>query len=99
MRKKKTPKFKKLRSPVDLIGKTLELPSSAIARDGKTEIIGNREATVDGCRCVVEYSDVRITLNNGCGNITFVGTDLEITSLGCRVAVIRGVIASVEFSI
>lgn len=84
---------------VDLLGRALEVPSAALGRDGKIELIGNREATVDGCRCVVEYGEARITLNIGRGNITFHGSDLEITSLSDRIAVIRGLIGRIEFSL
>lgn len=96
---RKMPKLNKKTTKVDLIGKTLELPTSAIGRDGKIEMIGNKEATVDGCRCVVEYSDIKITLNIGSGNVTFIGSDLEISSLSAGVAVVRGIVASVEFFI
>ena len=86
-------------SKIDLIGRTLEVPSAAILRDAKTELIGNREATVDGCRCVAAYSDTKITLNIGRGCISFLGSGLEISSLSGNVAVISGLIATVEFSL
>lgn len=92
-------KPKRKGAAVDFFGRALEVPSSALGSDGKTEIIGNREATVDGCRCVVEYGSDKITLNIGRGNISFFGSDLEIASLQGWVAVIKGIIVRVEFSL
>ena len=102
MKKKSRRKYcppEKPRSKIDLIGRTLEVPSAALLRDAKTELIGNREATVDGCRCVAEYSDTKITLNIRKGCVSFLGSGLEISSLGGNVAVISGLIATVEFSL
>lgn len=84
---------------VDLIGRALEVPSAAFGGDSKIELIGNTEATVDGCRCVVEYNDTKIILNIGRGNLSFHGSDLEIASLNDRIAVVRGLIARMEFAL
>ena len=99
MKKRKLPKLKKCRDAIDFLGRSLELPENAIAKMGKTELIGNREATVDGCRCVVDYSNEKIVLNIGSGNIKFCGSDLIITTLSGNIAVIKGLIASIEFNI
>lgn len=90
---------KRSKCSMDFLGRALDIPVCAISSQGKTEIIGNNEASVDGCRCVAEYYDNKISLNIGRGNITFIGSDLEITSLQGSVATIRGIIARVEFSL
>ena len=99
MKKRKLPKLPKCREAIDFLGRSLELPESAIAKMGKTELIGNCEATVDGCRCVVEYSDEKIIFNIGKGNIKFCGSELVITTLSGNIAAIKGIISSVEFVI
>ena len=76
---------------------SLGVPLAAIARCPKIELIGNREATVDGCRGVAEYGDAAIRLNISGGSICFFGTDLQITCLYSNEATIKGFICNVEF--
>ena len=61
------------------------------------EIFGNKEATVEGCKGVLQYDDGIIRLNTGKYTVRFTGVNLSMTSLGFEQAVIKGRIMEVEF--
>ena len=98
MRKKNKTSLRPPRSKVDFIGQALELPPGALGKGAHIELSSNREATVDGCRGVMEYEESRIKLNIGTGTVTFSGRSLEITNLLGSQAVIAGFITGLEFT-
>ncbi len=63
-----------------------------------TEILSNREVTIDGCKGVSEYTECYISLDTSDGVITVNGRDLRIRYLSTSAVVIAGTVASVEFS-
>ena len=75
------------------------VPLAALSSCPKIELIGNREAVVDGCRGVAEYSDNVIRLNISGGSICFFGSNLEITCLYSNEATLKGIITNIEFCI
>ena len=97
-KKKGRLRLEKPRSKVDLIGRALELPPGALGKGAHIELSSNREATVDGCKGVMEYEQERIRLNIGTGSVTFTGRSLEITNLMGSQAVIAGFITGLEFT-
>lgn len=62
-------------------------------------VISNREASVDGCRGVVDYYDDRIKLSIQGGSVTFFGQGLHITSFTENSAVISGRLQNIEFQV
>lgn len=60
-------------------------------------ISGNREASVEGCRGVVDYYDNLIRIKIQGGTIIFTGNSLEIVNMTDESALIKGAINSVEF--
>lgn len=91
-------RLEKPRSKLDLLGKALELPPGALGKGAHIELSCNREATVDGCKGVMEYEEDRIKLNIGAGSVTFTGRGLQITNLLGAQAVIAGYITGLEFT-
>ena len=75
----------------------MEMPMEAFSRNAKIELISNREATVDGCRGVLEYSGEQIRLNIGNITVRFSGRNLELRSLNVHEAVITGFIVAIDF--
>ena len=59
----------------------------------------NREASVDGCRGVVDYYDDRIKLSIQGGSVTFFGQGLHITSFTENSAVLSGRLQNIEFQV
>lgn len=73
------------------------VPLAAMGGCPRIELIGNSEASVDGCRGVAEYGSELIRFNISGGSIAFTGDGLEIICLAGDQATLRGRIISVEF--
>ena len=67
----------------------------------KMEIIGDFEATLHGCKRIIQYSPEKIKLEvkKKGGTVTFEGSELVCTSFFVGAVVIEGKIERVEFSI
>ncbi len=80
------------------LSKTFEMPENVFSGGAQMEILGNREAIVDGCKGVIEYDDEIIRLSTGNMIVCFRGVGLEIKGLTASNAVISGMITAIEFS-
>ena len=61
------------------------------------ELFGNREAIVNECRGILEYSESRIKLNLGKISVLFTGSNLCMKEYGSSFASVSGDIMTVEF--
>lgn len=75
----------------------LGLPRTLVAGLNYMEMLGNREAVIDGCKGILDYSDDKIKLNLGDRTICFSGSGLCIKALSCEQAVITGIICTIDF--
>lgn len=91
-------KARSLRTAGQKLDRALELPAGTLGGGARIELLSNREATVDGCRGILDYSDEAVRLNVGNGSVTFFGRDLMIKTLSDREAVLAGHIQRVEFN-
>lgn len=82
----------------ELMAKALELPQGIVPGNAHIELMGNREAVVEGCKSVLEYDETQICLNTGSGIVRFAGSDLSIRALNGEEASIEGFIATIEFT-
>ena len=75
----------------------LGFPKAIVNGFNHIELFGNREAIVNDCAGILEYSDGRIKLNMGKNTVLFCGSDLCMKEYGpCR-AMISGNIMTIEF--
>lgn len=81
-----------------LLTKGLEEPATAFLAQGRVELLGNRQAMVDGCKGIIEYSDSCIRLSTARLILKFTGVGLEIKALTDTSAIVEGTILSVEYS-
>lgn len=81
-----------------LLTKGLEEPAAAFLAQVRVELLGNRQAVVDGCKGIIEYSDSCIRLSTSRLILRFTGTGLEIRALTDSSAIVEGTILSVEYS-
>lgn len=65
----------------------------------KIELRFNREAIIDDCRGVAQYSDTRISLNVKGGLIIFEGSGLTLYSFDESTATVRGVFTNIGFEV
>ena len=64
----------------------------------RVELLGNRQAVVDGCRGIIEYSDTCIRLSAQGLILKFTGTGLEIRAFTDSEAIVAGTILGLEYS-
>ncbi len=93
------PKNKKesMLGALESFGSALDIPAGTLTKGAQIVLSSNREATIEGCRGVLEYGDDRIRLSTGSSVIRFTGSELEIKSLSPGHAAIKGFIVSIEF--
>ena len=77
------------------IGEYLRMPTSA----GGThmELNGNREAVVEGCGGILEYSEETVRVRTGKLVVKFVGRGLTVKCLTADSLVVEGFFTGVEF--
>lgn len=75
----------------------LEEQRSTFAPDVHIELSSNREAVIEGCRGVLEYTPERVRLSCGSKVVRFVGDALELRCVTDSTAVVTGRILMVEF--
>lgn len=80
------------------IADELQFPQTAVSDIFHIELKGNSDATIEGCRGILDYDETYITINLGDSTVRFSGAELEISSFFDGRAVIKGTIASVDFS-
>lgn len=64
----------------------------------RVELLENRQAVVDGCRSILEYSDSCIRLSGGKLILRFTGSGLELRAFREGSAIVSGRITSVEMA-
>ncbi len=79
------------------ISEELGIPKTIVAGFNHIELFGNREAIVNDCQGILEYSDERIKLNMGKNTVLFLGSNLSLKEYGASQAIITGIVFSVEF--
>lgn len=97
MRNKKRCRENNGESLAETIGRSLDLPQDALSGYARIELCGNREATVEGCRGVLEYTDCSVTLNTGKLTVRICGSDLTISSMLDCCTVVKGIICGIDF--
>ena len=84
-------------SALERLDAALELPPGAMGNGVRMELNSNREATIDGCKGVLEYDENVVRLNTGQGQVRLTGRGLVIRTLSQNQAVVEGFILSIEF--
>lgn len=97
MRKKNCKSESRSERILDSISRSLDLPQDAVSGYAHIEISGNKEAIVEGCQGVLEYSDSVIALNTGKLTVRICGCGLTIISMQSSQAIVKGVITGVDF--
>ncbi len=82
--------------------KTIKKTISAIQEDfsscgSRVEVLSNNEATIEGCKGIMDYDKNYIKLNIGNGTVSFFGKDLYAYSYCGDIVILKGKISSLEF--
>ncbi len=102
MPKRKIPRQQQPPAPVQksnifALGRVAEESRVAFLPMVRVELLSNKQAVVDGCRGILEYSDTCIRLSADRLIVKFTGHDLEIKCLTDSGAVIEGCLLAVEY--
>ena len=65
----------------------------------RLEFSANREAVIEGCKGILEYSDTVVRLSVDRMVVRLRGRDLELKSMSSSTVAVRGIIASVDFTL
>lgn len=98
MKRKSCNRIGKSEKIIDAVSRTLDIPADAVFGYAHIELSGNREAIVEGCCGVLEYSDNIIALNTGKLTVRICGCDLTIVSMQNGQAIIKGIITGLDYS-
>ena len=80
--------------------KGLKCISDDITPSGtRVEVYSNKEAIIEGCKGILEYSGEYIKLRIGCGCVAFSGNGLYAQSFNGDSIVLRGVISNIEYCV
>ncbi len=79
------------------IGDEFGIPKPFFDGMNHIEMTGNKEAIIDKCLGIIEYSEERIKLNLGKNTLCISGNGLCIKEYGCQLVKICGTIISAEF--
>lgn len=61
------------------------------------QLSGNRQALIDGCDGIVDYSPERVVLRAGRLTVHLLGRDLRLRVLTSATAVVEGFLTGVEY--
>ncbi|MDR2647566.1 MAG: YabP/YqfC family sporulation protein [Oscillospiraceae bacterium] len=83
---------------VQEIGTQFDLPPQVLPGYSHIEMIGNREAMIEGVHGVLTYDEHTVSLNLGRLIATFEGCELNICSFQFGHVILGGMIAAIHFS-
>ena len=79
-------------------GDAMNLPGQLLPGFSHLELLGNRQAIVEGVKGVLAYCEGSVRLNLGALVVTFEGCDLCIRSYQGEQVILSGTIMGVQFS-
>lgn len=86
-----------LRRGAERVSGTLAGQTATLVPQLRVELLQNRQAVVDGCKGVLEYSDTCIRLGADRLILRFTGTELLLRTFSSSSAIVEGNIVTVEF--
>lgn len=95
-KKRLQPQKKEEKGPKKTL-KELMMPELSVTMSSNIELLGNKEAIVEGCKGILEYDENTIRLNLGKQSVRFGGIDLTLKCMNSDNVIIHGVITTVEF--
>ena len=95
MRRKESSEPKK--GPLERLSDAFELPAILSSDSAHIELMGNKEAIVNGVRGIILYEEDTVRLSVGKKEIKFCGEGLELKAFSTSSVIVEGEIYSVEF--
>lgn len=87
----------KIKSKLKLFNTAFQLSNDPFSKLAQITLKGDKEAIIDGCYGIIEYSDCFIKVNIGNGNLKLIGCDFSISDYSEHNITVCGIIKSIEF--
>lgn len=87
----------KVKEKLNLFGIAFKNINDPFSKLAQINLKGNREAIIDGCYGIIEYSDCLISVNIGGGTLKLIGSDFFVSDYSQSNIIVRGIIKSIEF--
>lgn len=97
MSKKQAKQQKKEKNAPKKSLKDIFMPDITAVTGSNIELLGNREAIIEGCKGILEYDENTIRLNLGKLSVKFSGIDLCLKCMNTENVIVEGNITSIEF--
>ena len=81
----------------DRLSGVLQLPVNVVEGLPQMEVMGNKEAVIEGCDGVLEYNENVVRLSTGKLVIKFMGRGLILKCMTDTGVIVTGYITSIEF--
>lgn len=88
---------RRVKNKIILFAKTVDFPTEALKKSANITLFGNKEAVIDGCYGIIEYSDCCIKLSIGEQIFVMIGSDFDIFDYSDCSITVKGFIKSLEF--
>ncbi len=82
----------------ETLANSMELPAESFKKETHIEVCGSSKCVIEGLECIEKYTPDSIKVNLGKKSITIHGSDLVITSFIKGMAIIEGIIVTIDFS-
>ena len=86
-----------IKSKIKLFSSAMDIPEDPFGKASRITLIGSKEAIVDGCFGIIEYSENLVKINTSSGPLSFFGTDFTVCDYSCNSITLRGNILNIEF--
>ena len=87
----------KAKEKIKLFKAALGIENDPFSKLAQINLKGDREAIIDGCYGIIEYSDTVISVNIGKSTLKIIGFDLSISDYFDLNITVKGIIKSLEF--
>jgi len=88
---------KRASAKLDLLGKTIDFPCDPLGKSAHITLIADKEAVIDGCYGIIEYSEMLIKVNIGDRILVITGVGFDISDYSATSLTVRGTIKSLEY--
>ncbi len=88
---------RQIKNKINLFKEAVDFPAGALEKGANITLFSNKEAVIDGCYGIIEYSDCFIKLSIGNQVIALTGCDFDIFDYTDCSITVRGFIKGLEF--
>lgn len=88
---------RQIKNKINRLRETVDLQVEALGKGANITLFSNKEAVIDGCYGIIEYSDCFIKLSLGNQVIALTGCDFDVFDYTDCSITVRGLIKGLEF--